>query len=240
MVGTSSNITAGQVAAPRSGLGSSTCTVVLTGTQIFGFADLVRRLGRAYGPDAKRSLRQELHDALNTFVALLPEPSDEDVDVYLAAVQAGELPNWGMDELPLAETTTEWVARVHPQHAMAHETQGFDAVTGCHDAEDYRPRSGRRLQFLVAVLTAWLIVAGLGRRVHTTAYARQCLGVGHDTLDYDLTVGCHVMVTRERHWRGCVDVWRAGVTSTCLARFPVLAVWKTARALAREGYFPVP
>jgi anti-sigma regulatory factor (Ser/Thr protein kinase) len=92
-------------------------TVEFTAAQIFGFADLVRRLGQAYGPDAGRSLRQDLVDALNAFVNLLPEPSDEDGDAYLAAMRAGELPNWGMDGQPLTETAEEWAARVRAQLA---------------------------------------------------------------------------------------------------------------------------
>jgi len=78
----------------------TTYTAELTGEQIFGFADLVRRLSRA---DVDRPLRQDLAAALMAFEALMPEPSAEDGDAYLAAVQAGRLPAWGMDLLPIAE-----------------------------------------------------------------------------------------------------------------------------------------
>ena len=81
-----------------------TYTAELTGAQIFSFAELVRRLCRA---DVERPLRQDLAAALMAFEALLPEPSEEDGDAYLAAVQAGELPAWGMDLLPLAGTHAE-------------------------------------------------------------------------------------------------------------------------------------
>lgn len=73
---------------------AATYAVAFTAAQIFGFADLVRRLGQVYGPDADRSLRQDLVDALNAFVNLLPEPSEQDGDAYLAAVRTGELPDW--------------------------------------------------------------------------------------------------------------------------------------------------
>ncbi len=98
--------------------------VQFTAAQIFGFSDLVRRLGQAYGPDADRPLRQDLVDALNAFVQLLPEPSDEDGAAYLAAMRAGDLPNWGMDDQPLTETTEEWAARVRAAQAPSP-----DAVT---------------------------------------------------------------------------------------------------------------
>ena len=97
----------------------SSYAVQLTAAQIFGFADLVRRLGQAYGPDTDRALRQDLVDALNEFVNLLPKPSDEDGDAYLAAMRAGDLPNWGVDDQPLTETTEEWAARVRATRAFA-------------------------------------------------------------------------------------------------------------------------
>ncbi len=96
---------------------SATYTAELTAAQIFGFADLVRRMNQAYGPDADRFIRQDLADALFAFLQLTPEPTDEDGDAYLAAVRAGELPNWGMDDQPLTETTGEWAARVRARAA---------------------------------------------------------------------------------------------------------------------------
>lgn len=84
---------------------AATYKAEFTAAQIFGFADLVRRLNQAHSPDADRFLRTDLTDALFTFLNLLPEPSDEDGDAYLAAMRAGELPNWGMDDQPLTETT---------------------------------------------------------------------------------------------------------------------------------------
>jgi hypothetical protein len=88
--------------------------VTLTADQVFGFADLVRRLTSRYSQDGDSTLRQELGDALYAFLNLLPEPSDEDGDAYLARVESGDLPKWGMDSLPLTETAAEWVARVRP------------------------------------------------------------------------------------------------------------------------------
>lgn len=98
----------------------------LTGAQIFSFADLVRRLNAKYPQDGEGSLRQELCDALHGFLALLPEPSDDDGDAYLAAVRRGALPNWGMDPLPLTETTAAWVARVHPEYAAGNAGTSSD------------------------------------------------------------------------------------------------------------------
>jgi hypothetical protein len=74
-------------------------TAELTADQIFGFADLARRLSRADGPDSP--LRQDLADALNVFADLLPFPSDADGAAYLAAVHSGDLPNWAADKQPL-------------------------------------------------------------------------------------------------------------------------------------------
>jgi hypothetical protein len=91
--------------------------VKLTSDQIFSLAELARRLTSRYSQDGDATLRQELVDALHGFVSLLPEPSDEDGDAYLEAQAAGEVPNWDRDELPLTETTAEWVARVHPEYA---------------------------------------------------------------------------------------------------------------------------
>ena len=82
----------------------ATYAAEFSAAQILGFADLVRRLGQAYGPDAGHHLRQDLVDALSAFADLLPEPSDDDGDAYLAAVQAGELPNWSTDGQPLVQT----------------------------------------------------------------------------------------------------------------------------------------
>ena len=89
---------------------SRTYPVELTGAQIFGLADLIRRLGAARTPDGA-GLRQDLLDALNAFQYLLPEPSDADIDPYLDAVKSGLLPNWGMDSGPLTETAAEWAAK---------------------------------------------------------------------------------------------------------------------------------
>lgn len=94
-----------------------TYPVELTGAQIFGLSDLVRLLGSARTPDGEGGLRQELLDALNEFQRLLPEPSDDDIDAYLAAVRSGELPDWNAVALPLTETAAEWVARAHPEYA---------------------------------------------------------------------------------------------------------------------------
>jgi hypothetical protein len=79
----------------------------LTGEQIFGFSDLVRRMARAYGPDAEQPLRQDLAAALEAFAALLPEPSEEDGEAYCDAMDAGSLPRWGMDPLPLTQSLDE-------------------------------------------------------------------------------------------------------------------------------------
>jgi hypothetical protein len=97
--------------------GTGTYPVTLTAAQVFGFADLVRRLNASYSQDGEASLRQELCDALFGHLNLLPEPSDADGDAYLAAVRAGQLPNWNMDPLPLTETTAEWAARTRPGYA---------------------------------------------------------------------------------------------------------------------------
>lgn len=87
-------------------------TVALTAGQIFSFAALVRRLGVVYYPqDGPSVLRRELVDALNEFVDLLPDPSEEDGDAYLAAMAAGQVPNWDGDLLPLTETGDELTAR---------------------------------------------------------------------------------------------------------------------------------
>jgi hypothetical protein len=92
---------------------SRTYPVELTGAQIFGLADLVRRLGtHTMAQDGDAHLRDDLADALTAFVGLLPEPSDDDIDPYLAAVKAGELPDWGQDREPLTETAGEWDAKI--------------------------------------------------------------------------------------------------------------------------------
>lgn len=94
---------------------TATYTVQMTGAQIFGFADLVRRLTAApAGPEdgeSPRYLRKDLADALWALVDLTPEPSDDDGDAYLSAVRTGQLPAWNRDGRPLTETTAERVAR---------------------------------------------------------------------------------------------------------------------------------
>lgn len=89
-----------------------TYPVELTAEQIFGFSDLVRRLTRAYGPDHGHPLRHDLAAALEAFAELLPEPSEADGDAYLDAMDAGTLPNWGADPLPLTETQAEYEAAI--------------------------------------------------------------------------------------------------------------------------------
>ena len=79
----------------------ATYPVNLTAEQIFGFSDLVRRLTRAYGPDLDQPLRQDLATALEAFAALLPEPSEADAEAYCEAMDAGTLPRWDADPLPL-------------------------------------------------------------------------------------------------------------------------------------------
>ena len=105
--------TATAEAAPR------TYTATVTGAQVFSFADLARRLNQAYGPDYDRQLHQDLADALFALVRLTPEPSDADGDAYLAAMRAGEVPNWGMDDLAIIETPGEWTARARARRAAA-------------------------------------------------------------------------------------------------------------------------
>lgn len=95
-----------------------TYTVTLSADQIFGFADLVRRLGtHTMTQDGGSHLRTDLADALDGFASLLPEPDDADADAYLAAVKAGELRNWGMDAEPLTETPEEWRAKYDARQA---------------------------------------------------------------------------------------------------------------------------
>jgi hypothetical protein len=88
----------------------ATYAVELTADQIFGFSDLVRRLARAYGPDQENPLRHDLATTLEAFADLLPEPSEDDDDAYLAAVDAGTLPNWGSDPLPLTQPVAQYEA----------------------------------------------------------------------------------------------------------------------------------
>jgi hypothetical protein len=87
-----------------------TYAVELTADQIFGFSDLVRRLTRAHGADQENPLRHDLAVALEKFADLLPEPPEADDDAYLAAVDAGTLPNWASDPLPLTQTVAEYEA----------------------------------------------------------------------------------------------------------------------------------
>jgi len=84
--------------------------VELTGEQIFGFSDLVRRLARAYGPDLDNPMRHDLATALEAFAALLPEPSEEDGEAYCDAMDNGGLPRWGLDPLPLTQPHAEYNA----------------------------------------------------------------------------------------------------------------------------------
>ena len=89
-----------------------TYTAIVTGAQVFSFADLVRRVAQAYGPDLERQLHQDYVDALFAFLRLTPEPSDEDGDGYLRAMKAGQVPNWGMDDQPIFCTDAEWAGQV--------------------------------------------------------------------------------------------------------------------------------
>jgi hypothetical protein len=115
-----------------------TYPVELTGAQIFGLADLVRRLGCARTPDGA-GLRQDLLDGLNTFLNLLPEPTEEDGDAYLAAMRAGDVPDWGMDDGPLTETTEEWAAKVRASRESG-ESAALIAGGKTGDAPAARPR----------------------------------------------------------------------------------------------------
>jgi hypothetical protein len=92
-------------------------TARLTGAQIFGFADLVRRLNQAYGPDTGSFLREDITGALWEIVRLTPEPSEVDSGAYCRAMNAGQVPNWGMDDLALTETTAQWTARACARRA---------------------------------------------------------------------------------------------------------------------------
>ncbi len=127
-----------KVTAPGTAAGppeaASSYTAEFTAAQIFSFSDLVRRLGQAYGPDTERHLRQDLADALNGFAMLLPEPSDADGDVYLASVRAGDLPNWGMDDQPLTETTEEWAARVRAAQPPSSDAVTARSFPGCPES----------------------------------------------------------------------------------------------------------
>jgi len=103
-----------------------TYPVELTAGQIFGFSDLVRRLTLA---SVERPLRHDLAAALMAFEALLPEPSGEDGDAYVAAVQAGLLPAWGMDLLPLTGTHAELEEATLAARAQAAEDGEDDGLT---------------------------------------------------------------------------------------------------------------
>jgi hypothetical protein len=106
-------VTAPETSAPAcaGGAVTSAYTFTLTAGQIFSFADLVRRIAQAYGPDAGRHLHQDYVNALFAFVGLTPEPSDEDGTAYCRALDLGLVPKWGMDDQPLTCTTAEWVAQ---------------------------------------------------------------------------------------------------------------------------------
>lgn len=87
-----------------------TYQVELTGDQVFGFSDLVRRLARAHGADLGNPMRHDLATALEAFAGLLPEPSEEDGEAYCEAMDNGSLPRWGMDPLPLTQPRAEYEA----------------------------------------------------------------------------------------------------------------------------------
>lgn len=92
---------------------STKYTVTLTANQIFSFAALERRLGAfCYSQDGPSVLRTELAAALREFVNLLPEPTEEDGEAYLSALDAGGVPNWDGDTLPLTETPDQFAARL--------------------------------------------------------------------------------------------------------------------------------
>jgi hypothetical protein len=85
---------------------TATAPATLTAWQVWNFADLVRRLAQAYGPDADRHLHMDLVDGLFAFLGELPEPDYEEapgVD-YCEALRAGRIPNWGMDLLAITST----------------------------------------------------------------------------------------------------------------------------------------
>lgn len=92
--------------------GTAYYDVRMSGAQIYAFAALVRRLGWAPAvpaglPGADRQLRDDLHQALQQFVDLTPEPSDADAQTYLAAVAAGTIPGWEADDRPLTSTPVQ-------------------------------------------------------------------------------------------------------------------------------------
>lgn len=108
----------GAVVAEAVTAASAPYTALATGAQIFCFADLVRRLTQAYGPDEGRQLHQDMADGLFALVALAPEPSDEDGDAYLAAGRDGQLPAyWSGDSLALTETPAQWTERARARRA---------------------------------------------------------------------------------------------------------------------------
>jgi hypothetical protein len=135
----------------------STYPVELTGGQIFGLADLIRLLGQARTPDGA-SLRQDLLDGLNEFQRLLPDPSDEDGDAYLAAMRAGQVPDWGMDGGPLTETAEEWAAKVRARRE-AGETplDGLDE-TLTHDGAHWTAEGPRGALWIIR----WFGSSGTG------------------------------------------------------------------------------
>jgi hypothetical protein len=106
------NLTAAATPATAFSGVTSAYSFTLTAAQIFSFADLVRRLAQAYGPDASRRLNQDYVDALFAFLALTPEPGDEEVPAYCRALDLGLVPNWFADGQPLFCTTGEWAAQV--------------------------------------------------------------------------------------------------------------------------------
>jgi hypothetical protein len=88
-----------------------TYTAMVTGAQVFSYADLARRLGQAYGADYDYQLHQDMVDVLFALLYLTPEPTEEDGDDYLSAMKDGQVPSWGRDDAPLTETPAEWTAR---------------------------------------------------------------------------------------------------------------------------------
>ncbi|HEX3956619.1 MAG TPA: hypothetical protein VHZ03_08300 [Trebonia sp.] len=82
-------------------------TAELTADQIFNFADLVRRLNYIGEADYDNPLRQDIADALQAFMNLLPEPTDSDGDAYLAKMRAGEFVDWNADDKPITAPLAE-------------------------------------------------------------------------------------------------------------------------------------
>jgi hypothetical protein len=103
--------------------GAARYEIPLTAADILSFETLVARLARRGRDGDDLVVRHDLWASLNDFAALLPEPSEDDVAGYLAAVGRGELPDW--HALPLTETTAEWVERTRARRA-AEEGEGSE------------------------------------------------------------------------------------------------------------------